>query len=110
MKKDLNSNPMEQITLETKSVKTVQDVETFFAELLAKNVNFHPDDSFEDIVYFEQNIDVFSKKEAKRLDKLMDDSMKICNKISEDKIYDIALKQFNAWHKNADKKGFSLIN
>lgn len=102
---------MEQITLETKSVKTVQDVETFFAELLAKNVNFHPDDSFEDIVYFETGgIPVFSENEAKRLDKLMDDSMKICNKISEDKIYDIALKQFNAWHKNADKKGFCLIN
>lgn len=66
-------------------MKTVEDVKSFFGELVDKySLNFHPDTPFEDF-------DVLTKAQAKALNKKMDKAFKICEKEKVD-IYGIGLK------------------
>lgn len=66
-------------------MKTVEDVKSFFHELIDQyRLNFHPDTPFEDF-------DIFSKEQAKALNKKMDTAFKICEKEKAD-IYGIGLK------------------
>lgn len=66
-------------------MKTVNDVGSFFQELIDKySLNFHPDAPFEDF-------DVLTKAQVKALNKRMDNAFKICEKEKVD-IYGISLK------------------
>ena len=66
-------------------MRTVEDVKSFFQELIDKySLNFHPDTPFEDF-------DIFTKAQAKALNKKMDKAFKICEKEKVD-IYGIGLK------------------
>jgi hypothetical protein len=53
----------------------------------------NPDSSFDDYVTY-NDLNTFNPLEAERLDKLMDDCFEICSKISDDRIYQIAMVQF----------------
>lgn len=84
------------VTIATKEVKNLNDVKSFFKELLEKNINFHPDDPFGEIVWFEagkKSKPIFTKKEADRLDLLMSDCFDVCEEKNKN-IYDIALRVF----------------
>lgn len=66
-------------------MKTIEDVRSFFKELVDKySLNFHPDTPFEDF-------DVLNKAQAKVLNRNMDKAFKICEKEKVD-IYGIGLK------------------
>jgi len=66
-------------------MKTVEDVKTFFQELVGKySLNFHPDTLFEEF-------DVLIETQAKALNKKMDKAFKICKKEKVD-IYGIGLQ------------------
>ena len=73
-------------------ISTVEDVNKFIKFIYEDlEVNFHPDDDFNDIVNYETGEKSFNKKDADRLNKLVDDCFKVCEKNNLD-IYEIALK------------------
>lgn len=73
-------------------ISTVDDVNNFMKFIYEDlEVNFHPDDDFNDIVNYETGEKSFNKKDADRLNKLVDDCFKVCEKNNLD-IYEIALK------------------
>ena len=62
-------------------IMTVKDVETFFHHIVfERNVNFHPDDMFEDYVSCEGGINTFTLGECTVYNRLMDESFAICEK------------------------------
>ena len=91
---------MEQIIISTKEINSLRGVSLFFKALNKASLAFHPDDSFTNYIDLETKEPCFSEKEALRLDDLMDKCFEICEPLGEDKIYDIAMKQFlkgNEW-------------
>jgi len=77
----------------TKEITCLDDIETFFNELLENDVNFHPDTDFNEYINLETLELTFTKFEALRLNILMNDCFEICEAYAED-IYEIAIKVF----------------
>lgn len=79
--------------MEIKSIKieSIQDVKSFFQILhQVYQLQFHPDDSFEDYVSIETGAATFSKVEAKYLNELMNKCFEVCEEAHED-IYLVGL-------------------
>lgn len=72
------------------SIKTVADVKTFFRHLTSEGVNFHPDNPFEDYIHIETKKPTFTKAEAAKRNKLMQQAFAVCDRQGED-IYGIAI-------------------
>lgn len=83
-------------------IKSVKDVEAFFvSQALSKrpktdyahhivyecNVNFHPDEMFEDYVSCESGINTFTLDESSISNRLMDENFAICKKEEFDIYY-----------------------
>jgi hypothetical protein len=86
-------------------LETEADVRKWFKELLnVHNVSFHVDDSFEDIVSHETGQAFFSKKESKRLDKLMEKAVEICLPKGEDRVYEIGMQEMKRRFKMNPKR------
>jgi len=71
-------------------IKTVDDVRTFFNELYADGLSFHPDDLFENYVHGETGKPFYSEEESKLRNTLMAQAFEICEKENVD-IYEIVL-------------------
>ena len=77
----------------TKEIKTVDEVKAFFDHIhTVESVNFNPDDTFEDTVNYETGQPTYTKEEAELRDQRMKEAFDVCEKISDDCIYDIALE------------------
>jgi hypothetical protein len=80
-------------------IKRVGDVRTFFAELYAEGVSFHPDDLFEDYINMKTGEPCYTADEAKLRNLLMEQAFEVCKKEDVD-IYevgmDLFMKMFNA--------------
>lgn len=65
------------------SIKTLDDVRTFFQQLLEESLNFHPDEDFERYINVETKENTFTKEEAELRNRLMDEAFVVCehNKI-----------------------------
>ena len=74
-------------------IKTTTDVKRFAKQLIAEGVNFHPDDDFNDYVFYENNNSFYTKEQAEQRNALMAMSFEICNKEQVD-IYGIMLEVF----------------
>jgi hypothetical protein len=86
-------------------IESESDVRKWFKELInVHNVSFEIDGSFEDIVSHETGNPFFSKKEAKRLDKLMEKAVQICSAKSNGRIYDIGVQEVKRRFKMNGKK------
>ena len=73
-------------------ISTVEDVNKFMKFIYEDlELNFHPDDDFNDIVNYETGVKSFNKKDADKFNKLVDDCFKVCENNNLD-IYEIALK------------------
>lgn len=72
-------------------IQTSEDVKNFAKEIIADGVSFHPDDDFNDYVYFKENRPCYSKSEAKVRNKLMNSCFEVCEKEGVD-IYAIMLE------------------
>lgn len=73
------------------SIKSVEDVETFFNYLVKDlRLNFHPDDSFDNYINIETNEPSFKVEECALYDRLMDESFAVCEREGAD-IYGIGL-------------------
>lgn len=73
-------------------ITSVDDVKEFFHHLVSeRNLNFHPDDRFEDYVSCDDGSNTFSQEECSVYNRLMDESFDVCEKNSVD-IYAIGLE------------------
>ncbi len=72
-------------------IRTTKDVEAFAKQLIAEGVSFHPDDDFNDYVFFKDNKPCYSKKEAEIRNRLMNRCFEVCDKEGAD-IYSIMLE------------------
>ena len=72
-------------------ITSVDDVKAFFHHLVnERNLNFHPDDRFEDYVSCDDGSNTFSHEECSVYNRLMDESFAVCEKNGVD-IYAIGL-------------------
>ena len=72
------------------SIASVNDVEAFAKQLIAEGVSFHPDDDFNDYVYFKENKPCYTKEEAEERNNLMQQCLEVCEKNGVD-IYSLML-------------------
>ena len=73
-------------------ITSVDDVKAFFHHLVnERNLNFHPDDRFEDYVSCGDGSNTFSQEECSVYNRLMDESFDVCEKNGVD-IYAIGLE------------------
>ena len=73
-------------------IATIDDVKEFFHHLVCeRNLNFHPDDRFEDYVSCGDGSNTFSQEECSVYNRLMDESFDVCEKNGVD-IYAIGLE------------------
>ena len=72
------------------SIASVNDVEAFAKQLIAEGVSFHPDDDFNDYVYFKENKPCYTKVEAEERYNLMHQCFEVCEKNGVD-IYSLML-------------------
>lgn len=71
------------------TIKTIDDVRTFFQQLLEEGLNFHPDEDFTNYINCETREDTYSTEETDLRNRLMDEAFVVCeqNKVC---IYEIA--------------------
>jgi hypothetical protein len=74
-------------------IKSTEDVKTFFNELLAEELNFHPDDRFEDYINCGTKEPTYTEEEAALRNRLLEQSFDICDKESAD-IYELCIEIF----------------
>ena len=61
------------------SLPDVAAVEAWLRALLAAGINFHPEESFGELVDVETGARCFGARDAKRLDRLMDRAYELCD-------------------------------
>lgn len=61
-------------------IKTTDDVKSFAKQIVAEGVSFHPDDDFNDYVYFRENRPCYTKDEANLRNALMEKCFAVCEK------------------------------
>lgn len=54
-------------------------VEAWLQALIAAGINFHPEESFGELVFFGTGAPCFSAEDARRLDRLMDRAYELCD-------------------------------
>ena len=74
-------------------INSVADVQTFFNELLAEDLNFHPDDDFSNYINGETRLPTYTKEEAKLRNYLLDQSFAACKHDGAD-IYELCIEIF----------------
>ena len=75
-------------------INGIEDVKTFFRQLLVEDLNFHPDTPFEDYINCESRQDTYTPDEAATRNKIMDACFEVCESINID-IYELANDIFN---------------
>jgi hypothetical protein len=76
-------------------ITTVEDVRTFFNELHAEDLNFHPDDDFTDYINNETREPTYTDDEAALRNHLLEQSFEVCEREGAD-IYDVCIEIFTA--------------
>ena len=61
-------------------IQTSEDVKAFAKQLIAEGVSFHPDDDFNDYVYYKLGTQIYSKEEASVRNELMNSCFEVCEK------------------------------
>ncbi len=74
-------------------IKTIEHVKTFFEELLAEGLNFHPDDPFEDYINYETKEPTYTVEEAALRTHLLEQAFDVCEKEGQD-IYGLCIDIF----------------
>ena len=72
-------------------ITIVRDVQAFAKQLINEGVSFHPDDDFNEYVFFKENRPCYSEEEAKCRNELMQQSFDICDRDNVD-IYSVMLE------------------
>ncbi|NII26195.1 DUF4262 domain-containing protein [Pseudoflavitalea sp. X16] len=85
--------PLKALYYETADISTPDHVYNFFKALMVDHqLNFHPDDRFEDYIDLKNKQKTFTTAESATLNQVMDHCFAVCGKDTD--IYEIALKVF----------------
>lgn len=60
------------------AINTIEDVRTFFQQLLEESLNFHPDEDFANYINCETSQDTYTPVEAELRNRLMDEAFEVC--------------------------------
>lgn len=60
-------------------IKSMDDVRTFFNELLQESLNFHPDEDFANYINGETKLATYTDEEARLRNMLMDKAFFVCD-------------------------------
>ena len=74
-------------------IETIEHVKTFFLQLLAEDLNFHPDTLFKDYISVQSEKPTYSEEEAELRNQLLEQSFTVCERDSVD-IYDLGIEVF----------------
>ena len=74
-------------------IKTIEDVKTFFNELHAEGLNFHPDDVFEHYIHRDTNEPFYTEDETRLRNTLLAQAFDVCEREDAD-IYDLCIDIF----------------
>lgn len=74
-------------------IETIDDIKTFFRQLLAEDLNFHPDTPFEDYINVETGQDTYTPEESKLRNELLDQCFDVCEREAID-IYELCIEIF----------------
>jgi hypothetical protein len=74
-------------------IKSIEDVKTFFRQLLAEDLNFHPDTPFEDYINGETRQDTYTPEEAALRNELLNQCFDVCEREGDD-IYELCMEIF----------------
>lgn len=86
--------------MQVQDINTTQDVQRFFEYIVYDlGINFHIDTPFSDYVYNYNDKPCFSKREALRLQVMMEKSFLVCDSQDVD-IYEIALDTLQSFIKS----------
>lgn len=86
--------------MQVQDINTTQDVQRFFEYIVFDlGINFHIDTPFSDYVYNYNDKPCFSKREALRLQVMMEKSFEVCESQNVD-IYEIALDTLQSFIKS----------
>lgn len=75
------------------NINNIEEVHTFFKQLLAEDLNFHPDTPFDDYINCETRLPTYTDEQVKQRDKLLDECFNVCERYGAD-IYEIAIEIF----------------
>ena len=74
-------------------IRTTENVKTFFEELLAEGLNFHPDDMFESYIHTDTKQPFYTEEETKLRDDLLAKAFNVCESECTD-IYELCIDIF----------------
>ena len=74
-------------------ITNTEDIKTFFEELLAEGLNFHPDDPFEDYINYETKEPTYTEEEAALRNHLLEQAFDVCDRERHD-IYELCIEIF----------------
>ena len=77
------------------AIITVEDVKTFFNDLYAEDLNFHPDDEFSNYINYETKEQTYTDEEVALRNQLLERAFEVCEKEGED-IYELCNDIFMA--------------
>lgn len=73
------------------NINTFHDVKAFAKQLIEEGLSFHPDNDFNDYVYFNENKPCYTKEEAEKRNELMEQCFEVCRNEGAD-IYEVMIK------------------
>jgi hypothetical protein len=59
-------------------IETIEDVKTFFAELMGEDLNFHPDNDFKDYINLHTDEPTYTEEEAELRNELVGQCFMVC--------------------------------
>jgi len=65
-------------------IQTIHDVKQFAYQIINEGVSFHPDDDFNDYIFFKEKRPCYTPEEALIRNELMDLCFDVCNKNNEE--------------------------
>lgn len=76
----IHVSPDSAILAMIQAIYTIEDVRTFFQQLLEESLNFHPDEDFANYINCETSEDTYTPEEAEQRNRLMQAAFEVCEK------------------------------
>ncbi len=74
-------------------IRTTEDVKTFFEELIAERLNFHPDDLFEHYIHRDTKQPFYTEEQVIERNRLLAQAFEVCERDDAD-IYELCIDIF----------------
>ncbi len=111
---DNDTLSIDDIINRNQSISSLNDVNNFLTDCInVLNLNFHPDDPFEDYINLETKEPTFTKEQAEKLNTINDNCFKECERLGVDYYglgFDITNHKMGGIFGSDIKEGFNIFN